>query len=167
MKVFVGIPCPEELRELAYQVGKKIEGVNGCVVQRDEDLQLTIIPPWEEKDPDAVVRDFAAIASSPFGLTITGVGYGSDENTPELAWIVGERDESVDRLWLQTWRALWSQDPPRPAFPYITVAYFTPGAVLPPLVLDEHVTATVKAVALYEVLGNHQYRIIASKMLQG
>lgn len=165
LRVFAGIPCPRELLEAAALCQRQLDGVPGIEHLDPGNLHLTIIPPWDERDPAAVVRDLSAISMAPFKFTVTEAGFGPSQGAPRLAWLVGERSEELDRLWLQAWRALWSQDPPRPAFSHVTVSRFPERSVLPEITLPGPVTGTIDRVVLYESLGGGRYRVIGERLL--
>lgn len=164
-RIFVGIPMPEDFLELATHHQEPLTGVPGVQLTQPGDFHLTIIPPWEEKDPDAVARDMAAIDVRTFPMSMTGVGYGPHGKPVSLAWLTAHLSPELDRLWLQTWRALWSQDAPRGTFPHVTLAHFPEGSAVPELTFGKQVTGMVSRVCMYEVLGDKRYKVLASKDL--
>ena len=164
MRVFVAAACPDELLGPVAAAQRALAGIPGVAFLTPDELHLTIIPPWEERQPEAVLRDFPAIASGPVDVRFTAHGYGTDAATPRLAWTLGDRSAGLDRLWLQAWRALWSQDPSRPPFPHVTFARFPEGSALPPLPELDPVVGTIRALRLYESAGG-RFRIIGERAL--
>lgn len=166
MRVFVAAPCPDSLIPFIHQQRLQLDGVVGVEHVADSGLHMTIIPPWEDRNPDAVIRDLAAVSCGPLELAFVQLGYGSDAHEPELAWLLGERTDAVDRLWLQTWRAIQSHDPARAVFPHITMSYVPQGAVLPELDSSAlPVTGQIDRLAVYASLGAHRYEKLGERLL--
>jgi 2'-5' RNA ligase len=163
--VFAALDVPPELVALAIECQAQLADVPGVQLQRPEDLHLTVIPPWEERNVPAVLRDFAAIGVPPLPLRATGIGYGPHGKPPALAWVTCDLTPDVEKLWLQTWRALWSQNPPPGTFPHVTFAYVPEGADLPELLLPREAGGTATKVSLLESLGGHRYEVLGGKML--
>lgn len=164
MRIFVGAACPEELLPVIERCRRALEGVPGVQFLASGDLHLTIIPPWEERNPDAVVRDLAAIDAPSATLAVTEAGYGPDTGAPRLAWLWGPTTPAIDRIWLQAWRALWSQDPPRRPFPHVTFARFPEGVALPELPSLAG-SGHIARIHVYESLGGARYRILGTREL--
>ena len=163
-RVYVAIPCPDALREAAVACQEALKGVDDVLILDPATLHLTVIPPWDEPNPDAVVRDLSAVSCAPFELRVTKAGYGSDEADPDLAWLLGEASDGLRRLHLQAWRAIMSHDPPREPFPHVTIARFAKGAALPALTAVE-AAGVVDRIALYESLPGRTYRILGERRL--
>lgn len=164
--MFVALEAPAELVALAVEAQRQLAGVPGVELVDPENLHLTIIPPWDERNVSAVLRDFSAIAPGPVALRVTGIGYGPHGRTPGLAWLTCDVTPEVERLWLQTWRALWSQDPTRETFPHLTIAYVPEGVTLPQLALPREASAPAARVSLFEALGAAPwYRVIGGRDL--
>lgn len=139
-------------------------GIDEVQILDPSTLHLTVIPPWEEPNPEAVVRDLSAISSGPFVQKIVEAGYGHDASDPDLAWLLGPSTPDLERLHLQAWRAIKSHDPPRRPFPHVTLARFPKGVALPPLPRVD-ASGIVDAVALYESLSGRRYREIGRRQL--
>lgn len=164
MRVFVALACPPELLPAVSRYRDLVAGVPGVRVLEDESLHLTLIPPWEEKDPDAVVRDFAAVSSPPVTLSFDAAEERRSDRGG-LIWIRGKGSPELERLSLQAWRAIKSHDPPRPVLPHVTVARFPEGAALPAIPPLEPVTATLGRLCLYGIAEPLTYRILGSRTL--
>jgi len=166
MRVFVALPCPEELLPAARGYQDLVSGIAGARLIDPAGLHLTVIPPWEEKDPAAVLRDFSAIDAGPAALTFDVAEASTTPHGEHLFWMrATEESAALRHLWLQAWRALWSQDPPRPPFPHVTLARFDDG--LPDLSLPtlDPIVATLDRIALYESLSGLRYRILGERRL--
>ena len=165
MRIFAGIPCPRELLPHAERLQGLLSAVPGIEPLSLENLHLTVIPPWDERKPEAVIHDLRAISSAPFEMSFVSAGYGPHDGAPTLSWMLGERNAELDLLWLQSWRALWSQDPPKPAFPHVTLAKFPERSVLPALSLEAPVRCMVDRVALYEFVTGGRYHLLGERVL--
>ena len=164
MRVYVAIPCPEELLPVARELQAQLGVIPGAHVLDEETLHITVIPPWEEPNPDAAVRDLAAIDCTEFGIAFTQAGYGHDASDPDLAWMLGDSSPELERLHMQAWRAIKSHDPPSAPFPHVTLARFEKGVALPELVQPD-VVGQVTRIALYESMPGRKYRIVGERFL--
>lgn len=166
MRVFVALACSDELYPALDRYLDIVSDVEGTRVLDRSMLHMTVITPWEEKDPDAVLRDFSAIASTSITLTFNEVEQRQDGPHGSRLRFVGPSTPKLERLSLQTWRAVKSHDPPARPLPHVTFARFSEGAHLPALPPLGRVTGTFDRLCLYESLGDANYRIIGERKLE-
>lgn len=168
MRVFVALACPPALSAAVLRYQELLKGVPDIRLLDEEGLHATVIPPWDERDPDAVIRDFAAIDSGPLTLRFDQATV-RNESRPDkpggLLWLGADATPETERLWLQAWRALWSQDPPRPPLPHVTVARFPDPSRLPELPPLDPLEVTLDRLCLYESQGDLRYRIVGERLL--
>ncbi len=168
MRVFVALALPPELVAAVLRYQELLKDVPGVRLLDAEGLHATVIPPWDERDPDAVLRDFAAIDSGPLTLRFDQASVRTDPGKPGLGgllWLGATATPETRSLWLQAWRALMSQDPPRPPLPHATVARFPHDAALPELTPLEPLTVALDRLCLYESQGDLRYRVVGERRL--
>lgn len=161
----MALACPAELLPEVERQRRALEDVPGARILDTEGLHVTVIYPWDERDPQAVLRDFSAIDSGPVTLTFDRADFRVDGPRGGVAWIQAESTPATERLWLQAWRAIKSHDPPFPPLPHVTVARFPVEAAAPELPAVEPVTVTLDRLCLYESEGNLSYRTIGERRL--
>ncbi|NTW54817.1 MAG: RNA 2',3'-cyclic phosphodiesterase [Chlorobaculum sp.] len=89
-RVFVGLPAGRELAEAAMEFRRAHAGLKVRWV-KPENLHLTMVPPWQCLDVDAVGRALseAAARQPPFHVTFEQVSFGPDKRRPRLIWATG------------------------------------------------------------------------------
>lgn len=166
MRVFVALLSPPELQPVVDRYMDIVSEVEGTRALESAMLHMTVITPWEEKDPQAVLNDFSAIASTSITLTFDNVNQRHDGPHGSRLRLVGPSTPKLERLSLQAWRAIKSHDPPARPLPHVTFARFAEGAHLPALPQLGRVTATFERLCLMESLGDAHYRIIGERKLE-
>lgn len=166
MRVFVALASPQELYDVAREYQQLVADVEGVRILKPDALHMTVIRPWEEGKPQAVLNDFRAITAHPVKLTMNRIRYRESRGGISLVLECSEDSETLRKLWLQTWRALWSQDAPEVVTQHITLARFPIDADLPILAPVEPVTAVFDKLCLYESLGNLEYQSQGEKLLK-
>lgn len=144
-----------------------VAGVEGARILDQAGLHMTVIKPWDEKDPDAVIRDFAAVASGPVSVTFDIAESRQDPRGGGMLWLKGSNSPELELLWLQAWRALWSQNPPQAPLPHVTLARFPATTIVPAVPELQSLTVLFDRLCLYESVGDLEYRIIGEKRLDG
>jgi 2'-5' RNA ligase len=89
-RVFVGLPAGRELAGAAMEFRRAHAGLKVRWV-KPENLHLTMVPPWQCLDVDAVCRALseAAAGQPPFHVTFEQVSFGPDKRRPRLIWATG------------------------------------------------------------------------------
>lgn len=162
-RIYVAIPCPDEIRDVAVRLQEEMKAVSDVRLLDPGTMHLTVIPPWAEPNPDAVIRDLSAISTQPFRIRVTHAMFMPAE-APDRAHLVAEVSSDINRLWLQTWRAIMSHDTPRGVVPHVTFVRFPQGVALPQLP-EISASGLVDRIAVYESLPGRTYRIIGERLL--
>lgn len=161
-RIFIGAPCPPEwipyITTLQQQIGEA-EGIHHIT---PDNLHMTIIPPWSEEEwrIPGVISDLKAITVPPCTVALEAIEYGPDPEQPRLVWARIQPTPALEKVWLQTWRAIRMHDHPRTPLPHITITTFDPQGALPPLPIATNLPpATIDRIAVYESQGDRKYTI--------
>ena len=126
MRVFVGIPASEQLRDAALQW--RTRHAAGMPVRwiEDANLHTTLLPPWNA--PDAA-KPIAALCTAPLAeplsLTFTRVEFGPPRQ-PRLIWAVAQTPPALVALRDAVAAALDRPIEARPLLAHLTLARFRP-----------------------------------------
>lgn len=164
MRVFVALACPEALAEEVARLQDMVSGVPGVRLLDAPGLHATVIPPWEEKDPDAVIRDFAAVDEPSLRLRMDRPVTKESRGGLSLA-LHAQATEAWTRLRLKAYRAILSHDPARDIEPHVTIARFPADAVLPRMPDFTAIDTAFDRLCLYESRGDLTYRVIGERKL--
>jgi 2'-5' RNA ligase len=90
-RVFMGLPAGRELAEAAMEFRRAHTGLKVRWI-KPENLHLTLVPPWQCLDVDAVCRALreAAAGQSPLEVVFERVSFGPDPRRPRLIWATGK-----------------------------------------------------------------------------
>ncbi|TSC60404.1 MAG: 2'-5' RNA ligase [Parcubacteria group bacterium LiPW_15] len=177
IRVFVGIPISEELRE---KIGKWAESHKDWPLRfvSGTGLHITLVPPWYAENSDCAVGqlDDIATAVKPFNIKFKKITFGTSSKRPRLIWTMGEDYDKEGMLRLKAVaEAVFGQKPEvRPYSPHLTIARFKEEdfGKMPTKELDENVDweMEVNFVVLYESKLHHsgaEYEILKKIELKG
>lgn len=154
MKLFIGIKASKELQEKIVAWRETLQDLPVRWVS-PEDLHLTLIPPWTEKNIEGVKHTLeAAVAEiQPFEIEFSHILYGPNPRKPRLIWLEGPSSRELSNIEEKLLQML-NQRNNRPLKPHITVARFRQAEFkkFPIQELDEpfHWKEKVEAVTLFE-----------------
>ncbi len=124
MRIFVAIKADDNIRELALEIKKKVP-----VDVRwtpPENLHITLIPPWDEKEPNiqGVADKLEKISAPNISLAFKKCSFGPSSRNPRLIWITADSCEMLNGLKNDIERTLGFIVPERKFIPHITIARF-------------------------------------------
>lgn len=92
MRLFLGIPLPDELAERLAAAGR---GIPGLRAQRAATIHLTIKFIGETPDPDPIVRAVEPVAAAhePFDLVLRGLGCFPNARRANVVWVGLDRGD--------------------------------------------------------------------------
>jgi RNA 2',3'-cyclic 3'-phosphodiesterase len=125
-RVFVGLPAGRELAEAAMEFRRAHAGLKVRWV-KPENLHLTMVPPWQCLDVDAVGRALseAAAGQPPFHVTFEQVSFGPDKRRPRLIWATGTAPAGMPEFAQRLLAATGAPGEPRESFLlHLTIARF-------------------------------------------
>ncbi len=98
-RVFVALPISLEIAREAHDWRKKYPNLSIRWVE-DKNLHVTIIPPWEERNVQAVIDALKILEGSVgiFDLAFHRVTYGPNSREPRLIRAEGESPEQIFAL---------------------------------------------------------------------
>ncbi len=157
IRIFVGIPVSEEIRE---KISKLADGFRGWPLRwvAGNGLHITLVPPWYAESADCAVGEINDLASAtaPFKIKFNKITFGTSPKRPRLIWTIGEDyDKEVILRLKTTAEAVFGQKTAnRPYVPHLTIARFNEADFdkFPTNDLDEKIDWEMEAdsVALYE-----------------
>jgi 2'-5' RNA ligase len=94
----------------------------------EENLHVTVVPPWPEEDIEEVAGRLERIRGrvTPFELRFSKVSYGPDPRRPRLIWATGEKSEGLEELQQKILRLLGREPERRALRPHVTLARLRP-----------------------------------------
>jgi len=170
-RVFLAVPLAPELRQ---EIMEWKQAFNDLPVRwmNEQDLHITIVPPWFESRPEEVMDRLARFVPPSFEHTIKfdRVRFGPTLKRPRLVWAEGPTP--TEMLYVKQTLERWLSVPrdPRPFRTHLTLARFDPDkfSTFPVQKLNKPVTwaQPIDRVALYEshpVTDGIEYTILAEK----
>lgn len=92
-----------------------------------ENLHITLIPPWEEENIEEVISKIEKIqGKTSFAIKFQKITYGPNLFNPRLIWAEGESVESLIQLQKKIVKLLGLKQPDRKFKPHLTLARFRP-----------------------------------------
>lgn len=175
-RVFVGLPAGRELVE-ATQAYRQEHRELKVRWTRPENLHLTLAPPWQCLDVDAVCRALhdEAARQAPFEVAFERVSFGPDPRRPRLIWATGKATAGMPEFARRLFAATGVPGEPRKSFLlHLTIARFNSHDLeaMGARKLREPVAwlGTLDALCLYESIlkpGGAEYRELCRFGLTG
>lgn len=178
LRVFVGIPASEKIKQLATEWAKKYASLPLRFVSGNG-LHITLVPPWYAENADCAVGEINDLATAvkPFKIRFKEITLGTSPKRPRLIWTMAEDFEKEEILKLKkTSEAVFGQRPVGTVAynPHLTLARFNENDFesLGFKELREKIDweMEVNSVALYESKLLHegaQYEILKEIKLNG
>lgn len=146
MRLFVGLPASTELRDEivrwqdAHRAALPVRWLAG------HNLHVTLAPPWEASDIDAIAAALDRVDGRAFDLRLTRATF-APPHAPRLIWAEGLTVPQLLALRDTVYTALDRPSERRPFRLHLTLARFRPQqfAAFPLQRLDEHVSWTLHA----------------------
>jgi 2'-5' RNA ligase len=155
-RVFVALPAGRELVEAAGEFRRAHAGLK-VRWARPEHLHLTLVPPWQCLDVNAVCRALreAAARQAPFEVVFESISFGPDPRRPRLVWATGKAPAGMPEFAQRLLAATGAPGEPRESFLlHLTIARFNSRdlSAMGARKLREPVVwpATLDALCLYE-----------------
>lgn len=126
-RVFVSIPISSALQNGISTWREKYRDLPVRWLS-GKNLHITLIPPWYEQDPDAVIQKLkiTTIGCAPFDIEFKEVTYGPDPRVPRLIWAEGQAPQDIHRLKAQIEKILGRLPEKRQFKLHLTLARFRP-----------------------------------------
>lgn len=154
-RIFVGIPLSDDLKDLVKVWQDEHQELPVRWTSRDN-LHITLVPPWREKNIEAVTAKLQVIKNkfSDIDLEFKNVSFGSNPRSPRLIWASGTTPERLQNLAKEIYSVLGFPGSEKELFTHTTLARFRPEEfpMFPVKKLDEDIDwrMRVKKVILYE-----------------
>lgn len=126
MRVFVAIGLPRQLQDSITAWAKTYEELPVRWIA-GKNLHITLVPPWQEDDVDAVRERLSTVldrSSGPFRVHFSRVTFGPRPREPRLIWAVGDAPAPLIELRENVHAALEMQMEERPFRAHLTLARF-------------------------------------------
>lgn len=98
-RVFVGIKVGDDLagKIVSWQKEQKVGNVRWT---SEDNLHLTLVPPWYEEDVDVVKNklDKLDLKITPFEISFSKIFFGSKKKHPRLIWVKGHVSRELPSL---------------------------------------------------------------------
>lgn len=127
-RVFVALPISKGVQDAVYAWRKQYRNLPVRWIT-PKNLHVTVVPPWEEDNIDAVldVLRMAEGAAGQLALDFTLVRYGPTLKEPRLIWAEGEAPDQLFAAKHHIERALTRNPGEKPYRLHMTVARFDPA----------------------------------------
>lgn len=162
MKLFLGVPAQEKI---VYFIQRWREDNKYLDVRwiEDENLHITLLPPWEEKHPEVAIQNLETLGPlSDIPIHFDSISLGSQRQNPNLIWLTGRAPLKL--IYTKDRAEEIFQKPHRHHFKmHITLARLHKDSI--PNLAPQKVSwsGVANSLVLYESLGYSQYRKLAQK----
>ncbi|MFC1482877.1 RNA 2',3'-cyclic phosphodiesterase [Candidatus Margulisiibacteriota bacterium] len=126
IRIFIGIACPDDLKEKINQWQKEHKKKFPVRWIDSNNIHLTLIPPWWVENIGPVVIKLEQIKNNEYTceIPLEKIEYGPNPKQPRLIWITGKPHEKLNQLKTDL-EKIFEVDPPKREFiPHITIARF-------------------------------------------
>lgn len=141
-RIFVAIKISSEIQKKANEWKADFLSLPVKWIS-SEDLHITLIPPWNEKNISEIVGKIEKIKGkvSPFDIEFQKITYGPDPANPRLIWAEGIVTEDLIRLANEVAGSLGAEPIASEFKPHLTIARFRPEnfSVFPMKQLNEQI----------------------------
>lgn len=172
-RVFVAILSSAEIRKHV----RRWQAGHGELPVRwipEEDLHVTVVPPWQEGDFEAIAGRLEMLRGkvASFELSFRRIAYGPEPRRPRLIWAMGETTQGLNDLRMEIFRLLGAEPIERSFRPHLTLARLRPkDRSYLPAKLGEEIAwiEKVEAVCLVEsILGPERavYKVLKEVSLE-
>lgn len=101
-RIFIALPISDEFSKFILKIQKEFDKkLNNLSIRwtKKENLHITLIPPWYEKDENIgflkqKLKSFLNGINC-FKIKFNLVEYGPNKNLPRLIWIIGENNKKI------------------------------------------------------------------------
>lgn len=151
-RIFIGLPLSEAIKQQidAWKANYQNLPVRWIL---PENLHITVIPPWYEKDIGAIQKKLARVTLAPLDIHLTAVRFGPIYQ-PRLIWAEGTAPGNLFGLQNSLEQLLKKKSEKRPYLIHLTIARFKRNSfsTFPRKVLDEGISwkETIRSFILYE-----------------
>jgi 2'-5' RNA ligase len=126
-RIFIAILLSKKIKEDILNWEEKIKNLPIRIIPQ-ENLHLTIIPPWYEDNPEKTAKKIDAI-SGKFGeieIKFKKIKLGPNKINPRLIWVEGESPEPLIKLKTELEQILGILPDKKNLKAHITIARFKP-----------------------------------------
>lgn len=165
-RVFVGLRAPQEMLGKVTE-WREAHSDLGVRWLRDEDLHLTVIPPWKETDVAGAIESLRGISAHAFDVEFEHVGWGSTKFWPKLLWITG-RDSPGFAALRRAVELTFGKLANSPFLPHVTIARVSKedeAKTMPKVGERFEIAAEAAELVLFESLGHSRYEALATVKL--
>ena len=129
MRVFVAIKISEELQKRILEWEEKYKALPVRWLP-SENLHITLIPPWEEKNVEEVKSKLSKLSklskTGEFDILFNKVSFGPKPEHPRLIWAEGKSPENFKKLRKNTEQILGVYNNHPDEYIHVTLARFDP-----------------------------------------
>ncbi len=142
-RIFIAIKISLEIQKKAdeWKAGLRALPVRWIP---EENLHITLIPPWEEENIEEIISKAEKIRGkiNPFAIEFQKITYGPNSNNPRLIWACGDAVKNLVRLKNEIAKLLGAEQSNREFKPHLTLARFRPENYFnfPIKNLNEHIS---------------------------
>jgi RNA 2',3'-cyclic 3'-phosphodiesterase len=163
-RIYIGIPVSDHLKQ-KIKDWRTAHSALGVQWLRDEDLHITLVPPWYEDNLDDLKTRIAGIKNFSPSITVDFqcVTSGPDSRNPRFLWLLGTNNERLATLQKEVGKMVINRAPQRAILPHITLCRFKSASPeVKPMRENFLHTEEVSSIAIYESLGNSRYCVLAT-----
>lgn len=126
-RIFIAIKISPEIQEKTDNWKARFTSLPVRWIHRDN-LHITLIPPWEEKNIPEIINMAEKIKGRilPFDIEFNKITYGPDINKPRLIWAEGDAVKSLVHLNKEIAKLLGAKQSVRDFKLHLTLARFRP-----------------------------------------
>lgn len=125
MRLFVGIPAKDIIKKRIKEWRGDFGDIGRIRWIRDENLHITLVPPWYMDNPDEVIKILSGKVAIKirFEIKFRDIEFGPGREK-RLIWVRGEESEDLDKLTIDLHNALGKSVEKRVFIPHLTIARF-------------------------------------------
>lgn len=98
-RIFIALPISNQFTDLILNFQNKFKKLPFRWIKK-ENLHITLIPPWYEKNIDLVKKQIKTLENQidSFKIQFNLIEYGPNKFRPRLVWIIGKNNEQILNL---------------------------------------------------------------------
>jgi 2'-5' RNA ligase len=98
-RIFIGFKMPEKIKKRAKEwMGKRLFFDSPIRWVKEDNLHVTLVPPWEEKDVEKVIEKISSIKDiKPIKVIFEKIEFGPPPK-PRLIWAIGRSEIEILKL---------------------------------------------------------------------
>jgi 2'-5' RNA ligase len=139
-RLFIALPVTDNLKLLISKFEADFTGSPVHWIFNDN-LHITLVPPWYEKNPADIIRQLQNVKVSPglIRINFTDISLGPDPNRPKLIWAKARTPPELRSLKSEIEKTIGFRPDKREFLTHLTLARFRASFAFPLIYLNDYI----------------------------